>query len=58
MAKDKCIVRVEDALKRNNIETVKAEDIINPEKEGMSKANVYKVIKILKAEGVIEDETN
>ena len=36
----------------------KAEDIINPEKEGMSKANVYKVIKILKAEGVIEDETN
>tara|TARA_Y100000593_G_scaffold90989_1_gene178678 strand:- start:188 stop:1972 length:1785 start_codon:yes stop_codon:yes gene_type:complete len=36
----------------------KAEDIINPEKEGMSKANVYKVIKILKAEGVIEDEAS
>ena len=27
-------------------------------KEGMSRANVYKVIKILKAEGVIEDEPN
>ena len=36
----------------------KAEDIINPEKEGMSKANVYKVIKILKAEGAIEDEAS
>jgi len=36
----------------------KAEDIINPVKEGMSKANVYKTIKILKSEGVIENETN
>ena len=35
----------------------KAEDIISV-KEGMSKANVYKVIKILKEEGVLEDETN
>ena len=36
----------------------KPEDIIDSNKQGMSKANVYKVIKILKAEGVIEDETN
>ena len=36
----------------------KAEDIINPVKEGMSKANVYKTIKILKSEGVIENEIN
>ena len=35
-----------------------AKDIINPTKEGMSKANVHKTIKILKSEGVIEDETN
>ena len=35
----------------------KAEDIISA-KEGMSKANVYKVIKILKSEGVLEDETS
>ena len=34
----------------------KAEDIIDPTKEGMSKANVYKTIKILKKEGVFEDE--
>jgi Fe2+ or Zn2+ uptake regulation protein len=26
--------------------------------EGMSRANVYKVIKILKAEGVIKDEVS
>ena len=35
----------------------KAEDIISV-KEGMSKANVYKVIKILKEEGVLEDEVS
>jgi len=35
----------------------KADDIISL-KEGMSKANVYKTIKLLKAEGVLEDETN
>ena len=35
----------------------KAEDIIDPTKEGMSKANVYKTIKILKKEGVL-DETS
>jgi biotin operon repressor len=35
----------------------KAEDIISA-KEGMSKANVYKVIKILKEEGVLEDEVS
>ena len=35
----------------------KADDIIST-KEGMSKANVYKVIKILKAEGVLEDEVS
>ena len=35
----------------------KAEDIISA-KEGMSKANVYKTIKILKAEGVLKDEAN
>ena len=35
----------------------KAEDIIDPNKEGMSKANVYKTIKILKKEGVL-DETS
>ncbi len=34
----------------------KPEEIINAAKEGMSKANVYKVIKILKAEGIMEDE--
>jgi predicted transcriptional regulator len=34
-----------------------AKDIISI-KEGMSKANVHKVIKILKSEGVIEDEIN
>ena len=34
------------------------EDIIDPTKSGMSKANVYKVIKILKAEGVMEDEVS
>ena len=33
----------------------KADDIISA-KEGMSKANVYKVIKILKLEGVLKDE--
>ena len=36
----------------------KPEDIIDPNKQGMSKANVYKVIKILKAEGVMEDEVS
>ena len=36
----------------------KADEIINPTKEGFSKANVYKVIKILKAEGVLEDEAS
>jgi len=36
----------------------KAEDIIDSTKDGMSKANVYKVVKILKAEGVLEDEVN
>ena len=35
----------------------KADDIISL-KEGMSKANVYKVIKILKEEGVLEDEVS
>ena len=35
----------------------KADDIISA-KEGMSKANVYKVIKILKEEGVLEDEVS
>ena len=35
----------------------KPEDIISV-KEGMSKANVYKVIKLLKAEGVLEDEVS
>ena len=35
----------------------KAEDIISL-KEGMSKANVYKTIKLLKAEGVLEDEVS
>ena len=35
----------------------KPEDIIST-KEGMSKANVYKTIKILKSEGVIEDEVS
>lgn len=35
----------------------KPEDIISV-KEGMSKANVYKVIKILKSEGVLEDEAS
>ena len=35
----------------------KADDIIST-KEGMSKANVYKVIKILKEEGVLEDEVS
>jgi RecA-family ATPase len=29
--------------------------IINPEKEGMSKANVYKTVKILKLEGLYEE---
>ena len=36
----------------------KAEDIINATQEGMSKANVYRTIKILKAEGVLEDEVS
>ena len=36
----------------------KADEIINPTKDGFSKANVYKVIKILKAEGVLEDEAS
>ena len=36
----------------------KPEDIIDSNKQGMSKANVYKVIKILKAEGVMEDEVS
>jgi len=36
----------------------KAKDIINPTKDGMSKANVHKTIKILKAEGVLEDEVS
>ena len=36
----------------------KAEDIINPLKEGMSKANVYKTIKILKSEGILDDEVS
>ena len=36
----------------------KADDIINPTKDGMSKANVYKVIKILKSEGVLKDEVS
>jgi len=35
----------------------KADDIISL-KEGMSKANVYKTIKLLKAEGVLEDEVS
>ena len=35
----------------------KPEDIIDSNKQGMSKANVYKVIKILKAEG-LEDEVS
>ena len=34
----------------------KADEIINPTKDGFSKANVYKVIKILKAEGVLEED--
>ena len=34
----------------------KADEIINPTKDGFSKANVYKVIKILKAEGVLEKD--
>ena len=34
----------------------KAADIIDPNKEGLSKAHVYKTIKILKKEGVFEDE--
>ena len=34
----------------------KVDEIINPTKDGMSKANVYKVIKILKLEGVLKDE--
>lgn len=37
------------------MEGKKPDDIIST-KEGMSKANVYKVIRILKAEGVLEDE--
>ena len=36
----------------------KAKDIINPTKDGMSKANVHKTIKLLKAEGVLEDEVS
>ncbi len=36
----------------------KTKDIINPTKDGMSKANVHKTIKILKAEGVLEDEVS
>jgi len=36
----------------------KADDIINPTKDGMSKANVYKVVKILKLEGVLKDEVS
>jgi len=34
----------------------KPEEIIDAEKEGMSRSNIYKVIKILKAEGIMEDE--
>ena len=36
----------------------KAKDIIDPDKKGMSKANVHKVINLLKKEGVIDDEVN
>ena len=36
----------------------KPDQIIDPEKKGMSKANVYKTIKLLKREGVIDDEVN
>ena len=36
----------------------KTKDIINPTKDGMSKANVHKTIKILKAEGVLDDEVS
>jgi len=31
-------------------------EIIDPVKEGLSKANVYKTIKILKAEGLLDDD--
>ena len=36
----------------------KAKDIIDPDKKGMSKANVHKVINLLKKEGVLEDEAS
>jgi hypothetical protein len=36
----------------------KVDEIINPTKDGMSKANVYKVVKILKMEGVLKDEVS
>jgi len=35
----------------------KPADIISA-KEGMSKANVYKVVRILKSEGVLKDEVS
>lgn len=40
MAKDKCIIRVKEALKRNNIETIKAEEIINDIKQAQSEAKL------------------
>ena len=40
MAKDKCIQRVEDALKRSKIETIKAEEIINDIKQAQSEAKI------------------
>ena len=36
----------------------KAEEIIDAGKDGMSKANVYKTIKILKREGVLDDKVS
>jgi len=43
MAKDKCIVRVTDALKRNNIESIKAEEIINDIKQAQAESKLENI---------------
>ena len=43
MTKDKCIVRVTDALKRNNIESIKAEEIINDIKQAQAESKLENI---------------